>query len=626
MLDKIELSVPAARPILLTNETELAIIKSRLSEPPYQTLYSALLDLALADPAEVTSPLAAAADVDPRFFDVGWRLMGMESVLPAAGVAWQLTGECKFLDAALNHLRTGLAWTHWSDGRHDVVDGFYDAGPETASGMRAFAWALDLFDDALPPDLARACRKRLSFFAQRLTELSKAGSTSWARDASDDWAASIYSAVGHSALAIFGTDSRAKNWLEHALARILAYLDSLPLSGGHPSGVARWEFSLTHCCMFLEALYRFSGVDLRRHPAIERTRRFAVRCVAPGLGDIVQIDQGMPLRISNVTKGPLSKLLAKWFQDPVIRWIIRRTPRTGNIQAQDILWFDDSLPELPPWEDGEGSADFSDMGWVVMRSGWSDTDNLVAFKSSPYRPGFHHLDQNSFEIFGRGGEIAQDSGLGWRAHPNYFERYRDSIAHNTILVNGQGQMRHTPESHGGIEVVSWSDSADYTVGECAAAYEGIKEFRRALLFLKPDVLVVRDVIKLEHVVPLQWLMHGAGSFTIHAHKEDRGFTIVAENAALQAFICQPERWKHSTHRGYKLTNWQTRHEETHPVLTITPDTLSCCSFLVVMKIQDSSEPREFPGEILNENALKLCAGGKSWRVGATERGLDYSEE
>ncbi|MBI2841808.1 MAG: heparinase II/III family protein [Armatimonadetes bacterium] len=622
-IDELKLVAPASRPVLLTNKEELEDIRGRLSEPGYAEVYQAVLKLAESDPADVTSPLAAAADVDPRLFDVGWRLMGMESVLPAAGVAWQLTGDRAHVDRAVKLLQTAVAWHQWSDGRHAVVDGYYNAAPETASGMRAFAWALDFFAGALPNEVEWACRRKLASFAQRLSEISSSSQTRWAANPFDDWSATIHSAIGHAALALCGADSRAENWLRLAISRILAYLDCLPGDGGHPSGIARWEFALTHCCTFLEALYRFSGTDLRRHPALERTRRFAVRCLAPGGQDIVQIDQGLPLQVSSVTTGPLSKLLAKWFQDPVISWAVFNTPRTPYVQAADLLWYDESIPRVWPGEAGEGSKAFSDIGWLIMRSGWGPKDNMLAFKSTPFWPGYHHLDQGTFQIFARGREIVLDSGLGWRAHPNYFDRYRDSLAHNVVLIDGKGQLRHDPESHAEMHKIELSERADYAVGECAGAYEGVDRFTRAVLFLKPNVIVIRDIIELDRPQALEWLLHGGGNFEVHVHDRDKGFTLQAGDTAMNGFILKPVRWKHTLRRGYKLTDWQTRHEVTHPVLVILPDKSAAYDISMVFVIDDADKPREFPGRPADDGTATIKAGGIKWSVRPSGDGLEF---
>lgn len=609
--------------MLLTNKEELAALSEKLAEPGYKMLYDAVVELARSNPEDVTSPLAAAADVDPHFCSIGWRLMGMESVLPAAGVIWHLTGDKSYIDWVLPIMQEALAWQRWSDGRHTAVNGHFDAAPETASGMRAMAWALDLFDDALPMDIKRATEKRLAYLAQRLTEISLAKSTRWAQDASDDWSATMHSAIGHAALALRNVDARAEEWLNIALERTTSYLDNLPQDGGHPSGLTRWEFALTHCCIFLESLYRATGADFRKHPAIERIRRFAVECLSPGGLDVVQIDQGLPLDISNVTRGPLSKLLSAWFQDPVIRWGMLNTRRTGYIQAQDLLWYDNTIHGVSPEQSREESVIFKDIGWVIMRSGWSKKDNLIAFKSSPYWPGYHHLDQNSFEIFAHGHEIALDSGLGWRAHPNYFERYRDSLAHNVILINGRGQIRHSAESHGELIDASTSDDVDYAVGECASAYENAVKMRRAILFLKPDVIVIRDIVELKSALPIQWQIHGNEKIEIHPGALERGFTIERPEVRLESFVVQPRDWKHALRRAYKLTDWQTRHESTHPVLTITPDRLKSYEFTVVSRVQNPNNTRKFPGKVQEDGSMLITAGGHKWTVTPTGDGLEY---
>ncbi|MFQ3549918.1 MAG: hypothetical protein SNJ70_09230, partial [Armatimonadota bacterium] len=234
---KLHLTNLNQRPFLLINKQDLNKIKSNLNKTDYKELFDKVLEVALSNVDSATSPLAAPADVDPRLFQIGWQLLGMENILPAIGVCWHLTEDRKFIEIAIEHLNTALSWKKWSDGRHEAVDGNYNASPETASGMRAFCYAIDFLEEELQEDLVRACKKRIALYAQRLMEISKSQSTRWAQIPNDDWSCDIHSAVGMTALLLYDFDDRAIDWLEQSIKKILEYLECMPNDGGHPSGV-----------------------------------------------------------------------------------------------------------------------------------------------------------------------------------------------------------------------------------------------------------------------------------------------------------------------------------------------------------------------------------------------------
>ncbi|HPP76002.1 MAG TPA: hypothetical protein PLU88_12845, partial [Armatimonadota bacterium] len=100
-------------------------------------------------------------------------------------------------------------------------------------------------------------------------------------------------------------------------------------------------------------------------------------------------------------------------------------------------------------------------------------------------------------------------------------------------------------------------------------------------------------------------------------------SIKCSEAALQAFVVQPKDWSHTQRRAYKLSDWKTRHENTHPVLSITPDKSGRYEFLVLFIIQKPDEPREFPGRVLDDGSLSLMVKGTRWIVKPTPDGLDY---
>ncbi|MFQ3549749.1 MAG: heparinase II/III family protein, partial [Armatimonadota bacterium] len=391
------------------------------------------------------------------------------------------------------------------------------------------------------------------------------------------------------------------------------------------SGVSRWEYALTHCCFFIEALYNCSGIDLRNHPSIVRTSKFAARCLSPMGRDIIQIDQGLPLKVSNPVSGPLSKLLAKWYKDPLLGWGIFNTLEDSYTQAFDLMWYDPTIPISSPEEENEKSVVFEDIGWVVMRSGWKENDNMVAFQCTPYWPGYHHLDQCTYQIFAHGKEIVLDSGLGWRAHPNYFDRYRDSVAHNVILIDGEGQLKHSSESGCKMLKTELSDFVDYACGDGTNSYDKTKKFIRSILFLKPNIIVIRDQIELDRPRQIEWLMHGnGGNFEMHLLGSDRGFSLIDEDIKLEGFILLPERWVHNQKRGYKLTDWQTRHEVTHPVLSLVPDKSSNYEFLIVIEIDNLEKQRMIPGGIADDGSLSLVTSNYQCTIKPADFGFEYT--
>jgi len=622
-LESVEMASPAQRPVLITSRKELEALSGKLRTGPFSRIWDALLrshaDLTELQPPEANPPIAD----DHLVHGLGCKLLAMETILPTAALIWCLTRHSSQRELAFEWIRCALGWPHWSDGPHRTVDGYYDAAPETAAGMRALAWCLDLLDADLPDELKRRCQKKLALLAEQNTAISRSDAVQWARNVSTNWCAAMHSGIGVAALALAGADDRAKSWLRQALFKTLQFLEALPDDGSYPEGVAYWEYGLSNCCIFLEALYRQTGIDLRRHPSIERTRRFALNCLAPGANDLVQFNDSVPLRMTTAANGPLASLLVRWFKDPELRWAMDAAEGSDVVQPMNLLWYPASPRAKKPVREKGGSVYYPDTGWVVMRSGWNRDDCLVAFKSSPYWIGHAQLDQNAFEIFALGEELALDSGRGWYAHPNHFERYTSSKAHNTILVGGKGQAAYSAERFGRILECSLSDDVDYTVGECASTYDDVKSFRRHVLFLKPHLIVIYDSISLARGAPVQWLLHANKGFELHIHPKESGFTAYGESAALEAFVLSPEKWSYAQGKGYKLSDWQDRRDLTHPYISIESKPATEHEFLVVLKPEKHAGKRKFPGKILSSGEVRLDSARGHWVVRVGSEGLSF---
>jgi hypothetical protein len=182
------------------------------------------------------------------------------------------------------------------------------------------------------------------------------------------------------------------------------------------------------------------------------------------------------------------------------------------------------------------------MGLTFLRDGW-DKENVGAmFKCGPlggyklneYRKTFakngvlkgvnvahDDPDANSFIIWKNGALVAET---------DQYSAHKTSAHHNTILINGMGQMvpgRMEPqmwsqpasgEMRDMTVVTSFKDAGDVVVceGEASGSYLAIKQgdkyrpaldrYRRTFVWVKGSYLLVLDDIKAPEAVDITWLM------------------------------------------------------------------------------------------------------------------------
>lgn len=185
-----------------------------------------------------------------------------------------------------------------------------------------------------------------------------------------------------------------------------------------------------------------------------------------------------------------------------------------------------------------------DMGEVIMHSNLNgDNDFSMSFRSSTFGSGSHTLaDQNAFNLLYKGQYVYHNTGY----YQNFSDKhnllsYRHTRAHNSILVNGIGQPYST-KGYGELVRAMSGDHIAYCLGDASHAYSGIsddemwieafrnagitqtaaygfgktplKKYRRHVLMLEPNILVVYDELEASENVRWDWLLHSDTEFTL----------------------------------------------------------------------------------------------------------------
>ncbi len=178
--------------------------------------------------------------------------------------------------------------------------------------------------------------------------------------------------------------------------------------------------------------------------------------------------------------------------------------KTWNIPPKTLR----SAPAAP-------SRFFKDVGVVACHSKLGDAENdvTVLFRSSSYGSAGHaHADQNSFIAEAFGQPIFIDAGYYPEYHHPHMKGFTiQTQAHNTLLLNNQGQSIRNFNAVGMIEHFEAGADYDYMIGQCADAYPSHPELvRRHLWFQRgarfPWILIV-DHVKLRQPGNVDFLLH-----------------------------------------------------------------------------------------------------------------------
>ncbi len=112
-----------------------------------------------------------------------------------------------------------------------------------------------------------------------------------------------------------------------------------------------------------------------------------------------------------------------------------------------------------------------------------------------------------------------------------------------MLVDGEGQTKHSAGSPGRITHSRLTPELDYVVGDATSAYAGrLLRYRRHVAFVKPDLIVLYDDLSAPQPATFQFLLHALAPFTLDeksarlgVQQSKAGVTVRYLSPALLAF-------------------------------------------------------------------------------------------
>lgn len=430
------------------------------------------------------------------------------------------------------------------------------------------------------------------------------------------------------ALVLYGQRSEAEEWLEYLYE---AWTSRAPATGFNRDG--DWQNGANYfsanavSLMYMPSLFGYlTGTDFLQHPWYQQAGKgvaftWLPNSLSSGFGDGHEKTNQKPLRI----RSAFADFLARETRDPYATWYSSKNDRyryefetrlyrmASGKQRPTLSTLPDSIPE---------TAWFDDCGEMIANSNLNHLDKNVSlsFHSSPFGSGNHtHSNQNAFNLHYGGEAVFHASGHYMKFDDAHnLLAYRHTQAHNTILVDGIGQS-FTPSAYGNIVRELGGDHLSYALGDASKAYRdtsdidlwkrafkengleqspqygfgktGLKKYRRHILLLKPNTVIVYDELEADTPVRWDWLLHSPVSFKLdeangtmeteafsrrfRSHTNLWGSTKVSFSQTDQ-WACPPN--ERNARRGEDFTPWWT--------FTAQINRADKARFLAVIQIED----------------------------------------
>ena len=183
--------------------------------------------------------------------------------------------------------------------------------------------------------------------------------------------------------------------------------------------------------------------------------------------------------------------------------------RTGPIDLACCSGADPSFTPPPT------SRVFPARGSAALRSGWNNEATVISLRVGPWF-NHQHADEGSFQVAAFGARLIDEAGYAnYYTDPRYPDYFTQAAGHNTLLVDGN------PFSQTAIASRYWpgfatphftsqvlADGIDYLSADLTSAYDGVlKHYEREFIFLKPNVLIVRDRVRSSEPHVFSFLLH-----------------------------------------------------------------------------------------------------------------------
>lgn len=434
--------------------------------------------------------------------------------------------------------------------------------------------------------------------------------------------------LGEVALAFFGEVEGADDWLWFAMN---VFYNAYPVwsdaDGGWHEGMLYWNSYQARFTWWADVMREVLGIDAFDKPYYSRVGFYPMYVLPPGKTGAGFGDLNAPYRTEKVRD--LMGVLAAQARNPYWQWYVEAL---GGARAESSMigFVRGALPAVPsrPPDDLPSSRLFLGTGQAALNTQIHDAADSVQvlFKSSPFGTQSHGYEaNNSFLLWGYGQRVLIRSGYrdiyASDHHRNWMWSTRSV---NNITVNGKGQRTHSAEAQGHITDFVTTPTVDVVVGEAGAAYDPpLERFSRALVFVKPDLLIVYDRLSVAEPSSFQYHLHALSRMT--PLDEDRILVREGQVVCRVEFLTptglrleQTDQYDPNPRPRIKLREWHLTATPTEPAADQT--------FVTLYRIHRNEIPVEAAGSLEEQpGGYVLTASAERGRVTVLlPRGPDQS--
>jgi hypothetical protein len=327
----------------------------------------------------------------------------------------------------------------------------------------------------------------------------------------------------------FGETGDTKRWLEQATYSIGTFREIYARDGSYNEGISYAHYTTLHIIQAVDALRRAGVADLTDMLNWNGYQDYLLEMTLPTQEDIHAIvnfsDAGTGAHASP------SFWISRQTRDGLARWFGENLALSRDLWS--VLYYDPSVPLTPPSQ--KTHLWYSDLGWIVGRTGYQPADLVVAMRSGG--PSNHeHADRNGLIVKCFGERLIVDPMRPPYSFRDPAWKMRLTAGHSCVLIDGKGHQY--VDGHEGTNA-SQASASIIRRGERDGYFYWTSDATQAYALVLPDVhSVTRTVVTLTDppaLVVVDKIMKSSEPSTVQArfyayNTDGKGTIAAAQNA------------------------------------------------------------------------------------------------
>lgn len=466
---------------------------------------------------------------DVVFYELrdGSRLLSVsrevERKMYSLGMAYQLTGEQKYVDRAWKELEAVCSFPDWHPA-HSL-----DVGEMAAGVAVGYDWMYHGFSEQQRAVIEKGIYSNALYDANILYETAK-GQMSTLAIGDSNWNNIISGGISLASMAMMDVyPDIAYRTLGNTVKAMSLLMWRFAPYGSWYEGPGYWELTMQYTTKLLDCLGTVFGTSMGLDTA--EGLQYAAEA---------EMQQQSPFGIYNYGDGgegtkvycPEMIWLAQHYDRDDVAALVVDNVRFANGEdyALALVWKDSSLPAEGATLDLDKY--YEDAYVRVMRDTWEgDEQTFVGIHAGPTWTDHFHLDGASFVFDSMGVRWARDIGMGNYNQANYWVEDPGSPkwsifrmraeAHNTIVINQYSTVEdHKIDSEAPFVRMESKPKGAITVVDTTDLFiDGVTSGRRGFAFCdNRSSLVIRDEVNVKADSDIYWFMLTGASVAIDGNK------------------------------------------------------------------------------------------------------------